>query len=247
MGKLIGKNAVITGASSGIGRAMAIELAKEGANVVVNYNKNKEGAEKTLSLVREAGGIGFAFGADVGKYEEAGKLVDFAMSKLGKIDVLVNNAGISRIGLFMDMTEQDWDEVLNTNLKGVFNCCRHTVPHMVSKQSGSIINISSMWGNVGASCEVAYSAAKGGMNAFTKALAKELGPSNVRVNAIAPGVINTDMNRWLDEEEKAQLNQDIPLSRFGDPEEVARMAAFLASDDSSYVTAQILSVDGGII
>lgn len=158
----------------------------------------------------------------------------------------MNNAGVSKIGLFTDMTEQDWDDVMNTNLKGVFNCCHQAVKYMLSQKSGSIINISSIWGNYGGSCEVLYSASKGGINAFTKALAKELAPSGIRVNAIAPGVIDTDMNECFTAQDRQLILEDIPMQRFGQAEDVAKLATYLASDDANYITAQIITVDGGM-
>lgn len=244
---LTGKTAVVTGASRGIGRSIAIELTNAGANVVINYKSDEEGAKETLNDIKRLGGYGIIVKADVGKYEEAGNLIDMTLNKFGKIDVLVNNAGISNVGLFVDMEFSNFQQIIDTDLYGVLNCTHHSIKHMIQNKSGSVVNISSMWGSVGASCETLYSAAKGAVNSFTKALAKELGPSNIRVNAVAPGVIDTDMNRWLNKDERMQLSSEIPLMKFGEAGDVARLVAFLASDDSKYITGQIIGVDGGII
>ncbi|MCR1973205.1 SDR family oxidoreductase [Clostridium sporogenes] len=246
MVNLIGKVAIVTGGSRGIGRSIALELTKAGANVIINYNKNKEDALETLSLIKGLGGYGYVCKADVSNYNSSKELVEFAINKFGKIDVLVNNAGIAKIGLFIDMDENDWNNIINTNLKGVFNCSHNVVKYMLDKGEGTIINVSSMWGNIGASCEVIYSASKGGINAFTKALAKELGPNNIRVNAVAPGVINTDMNNSLCEEDLNSLKDEIPLMRLGEGEEVGKVVAFLSSKDSSYVNGQIITIDGAM-
>jgi 3-oxoacyl-[acyl-carrier protein] reductase len=244
---LSGKIALVTGASSGIGRGIAIELSKAGASVILNYNKNLQGAEETKKLIEEAGGYAYIAKADVSSYAAVKEMVDEIIKKFGKIDVLVNNAGISKVGLFIDMTEEDFNSIMDTNLKGLFNCSHNVAPHMLAKKSGSIINISSIWGNVGASCEVIYSASKGGINSFTKALAKELAPSNIRVNAIAPGVINTNMNQWLTKEEKESLKQEIPMLRLGESEDIGALVRFLAQEESKYITGQIISVDGGML
>jgi 3-oxoacyl-[acyl-carrier protein] reductase len=244
---LSGKIALVTGASSGIGRGIALELSKAGASLVLNYNKNLQGAEETKKLIEEAGGYAYIAQGDVSSYGEVKQMVDDIIKKFGKIDVLVNNAGVSKVGLFIDMTEADWDIIMDTNLKGLFNCSHNVASHMLAEKSGSIINISSIWGNVGASCEVIYSASKGGMNSFTKALAKELAPSNIRVNAIAPGVINTNMNQWLTDEEKESLKQEIPMLRLGESEDIGKLVSFLAGEDSKYITGQIISVDGGML
>jgi 3-oxoacyl-[acyl-carrier protein] reductase len=160
---------------------------------------------------------------------------------------LVNNAGVSSVGLFIDMNEEKWDEIIDINLKGVINCSHSTLDYMISQKSGTIINISSMWGNVGASCEVVYSSTKGAVNLFTKSLAKEMAPSGIRVNAIAPGVIDTEMNSWLSDEDKRGLEQEIPLGKFGDIEDIGKTVVFLASDGAKYITGQVLTVDGGMV
>nr|WP_242866383.1 SDR family oxidoreductase [Clostridium acetireducens] len=247
MMSLSGKVAIITGASRGIGQAIAIEMAKEGANVIINYRKDEEGAKKTEKIIKENGGRGRIYKSNVAYYNEAKDMIEYVIKEFGKIDILVNNAGVSKVGLFIDMTEEDWDSIININLKGAFNCCHNVVKYMIYEKKGCIINISSMWGQVGASCEVIYSASKGGINSFTKALAKELGPSNIRVNAIAPGVIDTDMNKWLSKEEKKDLIEDIPLMKFGQPKDIGKLSAFLCSDKAKYITGQVINVDGGIL
>jgi 3-oxoacyl-[acyl-carrier protein] reductase len=244
---LSGKVAIITGASRGIGQAIAIEMAKEGANVIINYRKDEEGAKKTEKIIKENGGRGRIYKSNVAYYNEAKDMIEYVIKEFGKIDILVNNAGVSKVGLFIDMTEEDWDSIININLKGAFNCCHNVVKYMIYEKKGCIINISSMWGQVGASCEVIYSASKGGINSFTKALAKELGPSNIRVNAIAPGAIDTDMNKWLSKEEKKDLIEDIPLMKFGQPKDIGELSAFLCSDKAKYITGQVINVDGGIL
>ncbi|WP_251862512.1 SDR family oxidoreductase [Clostridium sp. Marseille-Q2269] len=246
MVNLTGKVAIVTGGSRGIGKSIALELTRVGANVIINYNKNEEDAIKTLKLIKDLGGYGYIYKADVSNYNSSKELMEFAISKFGKIDILVNNAGIAKIGLFIDMDENDWNNIVNTNLKGVFNCSHNVVKYMFDKGEGTIINVSSMWGNVGASCEVIYSASKGGINAFTKALAKELGPNNIRVNAVAPGVINTDMNSCICEEDLDNLKNEIPLMRLGEGEEVGKVVAFLSSKDSSYINGQIITIDGAM-
>ncbi|MEG6615648.1 SDR family oxidoreductase [Peptococcaceae bacterium 1198_IL3148] len=245
--KLKQKIALVTGASRGIGRAIAIELANQGAHVIINYKTDGQRALATLNQIEKNGGSGVLIKGDVSDYLFAKKLITDIVNDFGTIDILVNNAGIAKFGLFTELTEQDWDEVINTNLKGVFNCCHHAVQAMLPHKNGSIINISSIWGNVGASCEVFYSASKGGVNAFTRALGKELAPSGIRVNAIAPGVIDTDMNNCFTEEERDALAQEIPMMRFGNGQEIAKLVAFLASDDASYITAQVITIDGGFV
>ncbi|SHH60606.1 elongation factor P 5-aminopentanone reductase [Clostridium grantii] len=245
--KLKGKVALITGGSRGIGAEIAKEFSKEGAFVVINYISNDRAAEETIEEIKAVGGYVIGIKADASDFNEAKNLVDSTIDKFGKLDILVNNAGISKVGLFIDMKEKHWDEMLNINLKSVFNLSNHVTKHMLANNGGAIINISSMWGGVGASCEVIYSASKGGIDAFTKALGKELAPNNIRVNAIAPGVIETDMNKWMNENEIDDLSNEIPMMRFGKPKEVAKLAVFLASEDSSYITAQVINVDGGMV
>ncbi|MGE5627735.1 MAG: elongation factor P 5-aminopentanone reductase [Solirubrobacterales bacterium] len=245
--KLKGRVAIITGASKGIGAAIASELAAMGANVVINYKTDENGAENVLEDIKKEGGVGSIIKADVSNYDEAGKLVEETVKKYGKIDILINNAGISKIGLFIDMSEKDWDEVMNVNLKGVYNCTHNVLKYMLPQKKGCIVNISSMWGAAGGSCEVIYSATKGGVDSFTRALSKELAPSNIRVNALAPGVIETSMNSFMNDEDKAALECEIPLGYFGKCNQVAKAAAFLCSEDSDYITGQVINVNGGLI
>lgn len=247
MGKLSGKIAIVTGSSRGIGKGIAIELAKEGASIVVNYSKDSDGAKKTVKEISSIGGYAVEYKCDISSYEESEKLVQYVINKFGKIDILINNAGKSNIGLFMDFTKEEINELLNTNLIGAMYLTRHVVKEMISRKSGAIINISSMWGEVGASCEVVYSTTKGGINLFTKSLAKELASSNIRVNCVAPGVIDTQMNSFLQGEDKKALEEEIPMMRFGNPNEIGKVVLFLCSEDSSYITGQIIKADGGYI
>ena len=247
MSNLGGKVALVTGASRGIGSAIALELSRLGANVVINYSKDEDGALSTLEKVKSQGGYGIAIKGDISKYEEARKLIEETIKTFGKLDILVNNAGISKVGLFMDQSPEEINSIMDINLKGTVNVTHCAINHLLLGTRAAIINISSIWGNVGASCEVLYSLTKGGINTFTKALAKELAPSEVRVNAVAPGVINTSMNQWLSEEDRGLLEEEIPMGRFGDVSEVAKTVAFLCSEDSSYITGQVITVDGGML
>ncbi|MDS0526360.1 SDR family oxidoreductase [Clostridium sp. SHJSY1] len=246
MSKLLGKVAIITGASRGIGRAIAIELGKEGASIIINYSKDDDGAKETLNILTDLGVTSHVIKKDISTFEGAKELVCEVLKHFGKIDILVNNAARSEIGLFMDASKEDIERLLDTNLLGPMYLSKHTIPHMIGKD-GVILNISSMWGDIGASCEVIYSTSKGGLNLFTKALAKEMAPSKIRVNAIAPGVIDTKMNSFLNEEDKKRLEEEIPIGRFGLPEEIGKTAVFLCSSDSSYITGQIIRVDGSYI
>lgn len=247
MGKLTGKVALVTGASRGIGRAIAVEMAKEGASIVINYSKDDEGAQRTLEEIKSVNGYGIIIKQDISSLESCKIMIDEIVATMGKIDILVNNAGISTIGLFMDAQEEDIAKIINTNLMGPVYITKQALQYMVPRSSGNIINVSSMWGEVGASCEVLYSTTKGGLNLFTKALAKEMAMSNIRVNGIAPGVIDTKMNEVFSEEDRKSLEEEIPLGRFGTSEEIGKLAVFLASDDSSYITGQIIRADGGFI
>lgn len=244
---LCGKIALVTGGSRGIGRAIALELASCGASVVINFVKDVESAESTVDKIRKGGGYAIAIKRDISIYNESKLLVEEVAKNFGRIDILINNAGISKVGLFIDMTEADWDSIIDTNLKSMFNVSHNAVKYMLEKKSGSIVNLSSIWGNSGAACEVAYSASKGGVNSFTKALAKELAPSNIRVNAIAPGIINTEMNKWLSEEDKRALIDEIPLGTFGEGRDIGKLTAFLCSDSAQYITGQVITVDGGFL
>lgn len=241
------KNVIVTGASGGIGSEIALLFAESGWNVAVNYNKNKEKAEALADRLKLLGVKAVAIGADVSIYSEAGELVKKATEALGEIDVLVNNAGIAQQKLFTDITEADYDKMFNVNMKSVFNCCKAVVPQMIRRHSGSIINISSMWGQAGASCEVHYSASKAAVIGFTKALAKELGPSQIRVNCVSPGVILTEMNSNLSHETMAELKDETPLMKIGTPSDVAKAVYFLAADSAQFITGQNISVNGGFI
>lgn len=240
------KSVVVTGASRGIGKAIALRFAKEGWNVAINCQKSRKQLKETEQEIRELHTECCSFVGDVSSYEICKEMMEQFQNHFGKIDVLVNNAGISHIGLFQDMKPEEWNHILQVNLNSVMNCCQLVLPHMISRKSGSIINISSVWGIAGASCEVAYSASKGGVNAFTKALAREVGPSFVRVNAIACGAIDTEMNQFLDCEAREMLIEEIPVSRMGKSEEVADLAYYLA-EGNSYLTGQIIGLDGGWI
>ena len=240
------KTAIITGASRGIGRACAIELAKYFDSIVINSFTHKDDLEKTKNEINQTGTECLAYTGDIGDYDFAVSMINDVQKKCPDIDLLVNNAGISYIGLLTDMTIRDWNQIVSTNLTSVFNCCNQLVPHMLKRKSGHIINISSMWGLSGASCEVAYSATKGGVNAFTKALAKELAPSNIRVNALACGAIDTRMNNCFTKEEMEQFCEEIPACRLGKPEEIAQMVWQLYSSPF-YLTGEIINIDGGYL
>lgn len=244
MNKLTGKVAIITGASRGIGKAIALEFAREGASIVLNYSKDDIAADETLEELKNIGVSAIKIKKDISSFEETEEIVNETLKFFGKIDILVNNAGISKISLFLDAKKDEIDSILNTNLIGPMYLTNHALPHII-KNEGVILNISSMWGEVGASCEVLYSASKGGINLFTKALAKEMAPSNVRVNAIAPGVIETSMNSFLNQGERNEIEEEIPIGRFGMPNEIGKVAVFLCSKDASYITGQIVRVDGG--
>lgn len=240
------KTVLVTGSSRGIGKAIAVKFAKKGFDVIINCAHNEEELLKTKEEVESYQVSCLAFLGDMGDYDAAQELFRQIKKLYGNLDVLVNNAGISYVGLFTDMTPEDWNKVITTNLNSVYNCCSLAVPDMVRNKYGKIINISSVWGNVGASCEVAYSASKGGMNAFTKALAKELAPSNIQVNAVACGAIDTEMNRFLADEELLGLIEEIPANRLGRAEEVADLVYHL-SYKNEYLTGQVIGLDGGWI
>ena len=243
---LSGKVILVTGASRGIGRAIAIELASKGAAIAINYSKDDEGAKATLENVIKNGGYGKLFKKDISNYNNCRELIDEVIGTFGKLDVLVNNAGRSKVGLLMDMSLEEINDLVNTNLMGAIYLSKLAINNMM-RNGGNIINISSVWGEVGASCEVIYSATKGGLNLFTKALAKEVASFNIRVNSVAPGVINTEMNNVLDSEDKEVLKNEIPMMRFGEAHEVARVVSFLCEDKCKYLTGQIIRIDGGFI
>ena len=237
------KIAIVTGASRGIGREIAKQLAKNQIQVIANYNHSEKEAIELKQELEKENIIIDIVKADVSKRKEAQKLVQFALEKYHKIDILINNAGIGEYKIFTDETDDDWDKVINTNLYSAFVMTQEVIPNMIHHKNGCIINISSIWGMVGASLEVLYSISKAGMNGMTQALAKELGPSNIRVNAIAPGLINTDMNANLSEEEIKQLEEETPLGRIGKPQDVAKCVKWLVEDN--FTTGQIISVNGG--
>jgi 3-oxoacyl-[acyl-carrier protein] reductase len=241
------KVAVVTGASRGLGRAIALELARRGASVVVNYNTNAEAASDVVDTIREQGGEAIAVQADVGDFEQAARLIKTAIDTLGRIDILVNNAGTTRDQVLMLMKEEDWDLVLRTNLKSVFNCCKAAARKMMRQRYGRIVNISSVSGIAGQGGQTNYAASKAGIIGFTKSLAKELGPRNVTVNAVAPGFCLTDLTADLPEDLKQQAIETTPLQRMAQPEEIAHAVAFLASDLASFITGEVLTVDGGLV
>ena len=236
---IVNKVVVVTGSSRGIGANIVKTLAKKGYRVILNYNKSENYAQ---NVQKELINVDI-FKADVSKKAEAVSLINFAIEKYGKIDVLINNAGISQSKLFTDLTDEDWNNIINSNLNSAFFCSREAAKNMIHNKSGLIINISSIWGITGASCEVAYSTSKAALNGFTKALAKELGPSNIRVNAIAPGIINTDMNNYLSNEELESIKEEIPLERIGETIDISKCVEGLIEDN--YTTGQIISINGG--
>ena len=241
------KTVLITGSSKGIGAATAILFAQKGYNVVINFNDSYEAASLLCRSLVANGYSVITQKANVANRLEVELMVKETLYKFGSLDILINNAGISHQALITETDEIDFDHIVDVNLKGVFNCCKSVVPSMVSRQSGKIINISSMWGQVGASCEVAYSAAKAGVIGLTKALAKELAPSGICVNCIAPGLIETSMNSNLTVEELTDFVKEIPLGRMGSADEVAAAIEFLASDGADYITGQVLGINGGYV
>lgn len=238
---------LITGASRGIGAACARAFAQAGFNVAVNYNRSKENAESLARKLRDLGVSAVAVQADVSDSASVRGMFDYVKANLGSVDVLVNNAGISHVGLLTEMTDDDWDTLLHTNLSSVFYCCKAALPAMIRAHSGVIVNVASMWGEVGASCEAAYSASKAGVIGLTKALAKEVGPSGIRVNAVSPGVVMTDMMKGFSAEDVAALRDETPLMTLGTPEDIAEAVLYLSSDKARFITGQVLSVNGGMV
>lgn len=243
---LKGKSALITGASRGIGRAIALAFAQAGANVAVNYAGNEEAAEQVVAAVREHGVESFAYRANVSRVEEVEPMVKEVLDRFGKLDILVNNAGITRDNLIMRMKEEEFDEVIAVNLKGTFNCIKAVTRPMMKQRSGRIINISSVVGALGNPGQTNYVSAKAGVVGLTKAAARELASRGITVNAVAPGFIETDMTDQLGEAAREQLLANVPLARLGQPEDIASVVCFLASDASAYMTGQTLHVDGGM-
>lgn len=241
------KTALITGGSRGIGAAAAKVFAAAGYNVVINCVSSANKAEAICQNIRESGGSAIYCLADVASTEQVEKMMSKVYTEFGHIDVLINNAGIGRQQLFTDITKAQWDEMMGVHLGGAFNCTKAVLPDMIRRKSGNIINVSSMWGVTGASCEVHYSTAKAGLIGFTKALAKEVGPSGIRVNCVAPGVIDTEMNSGLNAGDIAALCDETPLGRIGTPEEVARLMLFLCSDGAGFITGQVIGANGGFV
>lgn len=243
---LTGKNALVTGAGRGIGKAIALELAAKGAFVIVNYNGSKDATEQTVAEIKAAGGDAVAYQCSVSDYEACGAMITALIKEYAHIDILVNNAGITRDGLLMKMSEEDFDAVINTNLKGCFNTIRHMSRYFLKQRAGKIINISSVSGILGNAGQANYSASKAGVIGLTKAVARELASRGINVNAVAPGFVETDMTDALSDSVKENLKSQIPLGKIGHPQDIAKAVAFLASPDADYITGQVLSVDGGM-
>ena len=243
---LTGKVALVTGGSRGIGRAIACALAREGALVLVNYNGSRERALEVVAQIEQEGGSAEAVGCDVSDFEACGKMIEEAVAKHFHIDILVNNAGVTRDGLIMRMSEADYDQVLDTNLKGAFNTIRHLSRQLLKQKSGKIINISSVSGILGNAGQANYSASKAGLIGLTKSVARELASRGICVNAIAPGFIATDMTETMPQAAKDTMTENIPLKRIGTPKDIADMAVFLASGQADYITGQVFAVDGGM-
>ena len=245
MGRLAGQLAIVTGASRGIGRAIAIELARDDATVVVNYYKNREKAENVVSEIRAFNGNADAFAADVSREDDVRKLVEFSVRRCGRLDILVCNAGVTRDRLLGSMKLEDWESVMDVNVRGVFLTIREVLPHMMAQRSGTIVVLSSVAAERGGRGHANYVASKGAINAMTRSLAIELAPRGIRVNAVAPGIIVTDMTTRIRTFTEEELKTQVPLKRFGEPREVARAVCFLASPDASYITGEVLHVTGG--
>ena len=243
---LEGKIALVTGASRGIGRQIALTLASRGATVIVNYNGSEAKAQEVVKTIEEAGGTAQAIQCDVSDFEKCGELMTHIVKTYGRLDIMVNNAGITRDNLLMKMSEEDFDAVIRTNLKGVFNCIKHISRQMLKQKAGRIINISSVSGVLGNAGQANYCAAKAGVIGLTKSAARELASRGITVNAVAPGFIRTDMTEVLSDSVKAAATEQIPMKHFGETEDVAAAVAFLASDEAGYITGQVISVDGGM-
>ncbi|WP_342512635.1 3-oxoacyl-[acyl-carrier-protein] reductase [Sporosarcina sp. FSL K6-1522] len=247
MGRFAGKAAIVTGASRGIGREIALLLAQEGARVAVNYSGSKDRADEVVNLITAAGGEAFAIQADVSNADSVKEMVDKTLETFGSIDILVNNAGITRDNLLMRMKDDEWDDVISINLKGVFLCTKGVTRQMMRQRAGKIVNVASIVGVSGNAGQANYVAAKAGVIGFTKTAAKELASRNINVNAVAPGFITTDMTDALNEDVKSQMLGAIPLGKLGSPADVAKSVLFLLSDDAAYITGQTIHVDGGMV
>ena len=242
-----GRVAVVTGGASGIGESVVRALCRDGFSVAINYNSSEAQALALASELSVNGSNVIAIKADVSSSSEVNNMMQKISEELGTPEILVNNSGIAQQKLFTDITDEDWNRMIGVNLTGVFNTCRAVLPFMIHEKKGRIVNISSMWGQVGASCEVHYSAAKAGVIGLTKALAQEVAPSGITVNCVAPGVVDTKMMASFSAEDKAALCEEIPLGRIGNAEEIAETVAFLVSDKSSYITGQVIGVNGGMV
>lgn len=240
------KVALVTGASRGIGRAIAERLAKDGATVIVNYNGSRDKAEAVVKEIEEVGGKAEAYQCSVADFAGVEEMMSYVIKTYGRIDILVNNAGITRDGLLMKMSEEDFDAVIATNLKGTFNCMRHVARQMIKQRGGRIINISSVSGVMGNAGQANYCASKAGIIGLTKSVARELGSRGITSNAVAPGFIRTEMTDVLPEDVKKAMGEQIPLKHFGETKDIAEAVAFLASDEAAYITGQVLQVDGGM-
>ncbi|EPB8179087.1 3-oxoacyl-[acyl-carrier-protein] reductase [Clostridium perfringens] len=241
------KVAIVTGGTRGIGRAIALKLADHGANIVINYRNSDKEAEELKAILEEKGVKVLTVKCDISNFEDSKNLMDKCKEVFGKIDILVNNAGITKDTLIMRMKEEDFDNVIDVNLKGTFNCAKHASAIMLKQRFGKIINMTSVVGIAGNAGQVNYAASKAGVIGLTKSLAKELGSRGITVNAVAPGFINTDMTASLSEKVKEEASKNIPLKRLGDPEDVANLVRFLSSDAANYITGQVINVDGGMV
>ncbi|MFZ5966344.1 MAG: 3-oxoacyl-[acyl-carrier-protein] reductase [Bacillota bacterium] len=245
--KLSGKTAIITGGSRGIGKAIALKLASLGANIVINYTSNPDKAEEVVNEIKNMGREAMAIKANVSKSEDVQNMIKLVEETFPTLDILVNNAGITRDGLLMRMKDEDWEQVIDTNLKGTYYCTKAVTKKMMKQKNGKIINVSSVVGVTGNAGQANYAASKAGVIGFTKSVAKELSSRGINVNAVAPGFIQTDMTDVLSDEIKETLIQNIPMKALGAPEDVANVVAFLCSDDSKYITGQVIHVDGGMV